>query len=807
MANLRSHPPRPRAWLSLRQAEARDVAIVGSKAAALARAAASGLSIAPGWVLSIDAASAAQSAATSPPASGDGDVLVWARQLVSLAPEVPRWILRSSSPWEDLAGASAAGLLRSEIAPALPEALAAAIAAVVQSGQTSQVKELLRASQGVAVAVLAQPLIPFSMWATVEVRPTDGVLLLDGWRSDAGAAIPWTAQLPWPAEDRSLGESSTRATGRTQEARAGGDSAALLQRMARAVVDAAGAGNWQLEIGEHEGGALLLQVRPAPATWSPLPEPGTPATAVESPTHLRQREDVPRFPMHPGEGRSAWIWDAEHCPTPLCPLLAGWFARWLARLPATHPSRLIDGRWHDRHAPRSDVAGKQPPYEPWPPPTEILDATSAWEREGAPALRAALDRLGARADALRVISPGALRAAWPQFMDRWLAFQSEYFAAPALATARRWARGTVTALERHHPAIAPPPLPETEADRRDRELDQLAHAWADATRAKGSARDARDLQSAMASPDTPALRTLAEAFAAHRLRFAHEAISPWDGRGACLEEDPTPLWREVARRAAAIDSPATPRPAQKSAALARFEQTLAAAIPDPAARVPIRDAALLAVRILAWTEDDDTLLARSYALFRRAARTVARAAASSPLAEREVFDVLPGDLEAQLRSPDAGRWRSAVQRGRALSALWEAHAPRGAASFAEATSNGSPGELRRGLAAAPGRAVGPVRRLAYAQQDGGPLPGEVLVVPTLLPHDAVVLGRVAAVIAESGAPLGHAAVLARERGVPAVVALPEARQWLATAEQVLVDGDQGSVTILPARVPRAASSE
>ena len=59
-----------------------------------------------------------------------------------------------------------------------------------------------------------------------------------------------------------------------------------------------------------------------------------------------------------------------------------------------------------------------------------------------------------------------------------------------------------------------------------------------------------------------------------------------------------------------------------------------------------------------------------------------------------------------------------------------------------------------------------------------------------------VLGRLAAVVVEAGTPLGHAAVLAREHGVPAVVAVAGALRWLAAAERVLVDGDLGTVTIL-----------
>jgi phosphohistidine swiveling domain-containing protein len=72
-------------------------------------------------------------------------------------------------------------------------------------------------------------------------------------------------------------------------------------------------------------------------------------------------------------------------------------------------------------------------------------------------------------------------------------------------------------------------------------------------------------------------------------------------------------------------------------------------------------------------------------------------------------------------------------------------------------------------------------------------PGSVLVVGDLRPDLASVLGRLAGLVAESGSPLAHLAILAREAGVPTVVALPGARERFDVGAVVQVDGDAGTV--------------
>ena len=56
--------------------------------------------------------------------------------------------------------------------------------------------------------------------------------------------------------------------------------------------------------------------------------------------------------------------------------------------------------------------------------------------------------------------------------------------------------------------------------------------------------------------------------------------------------------------------------------------------------------------------------------------------------------------------------------------------------------------------------------------------------------------RAAAIVTDVGAPLSHAAVVARELGIPAVVGCGDATMRLKTGDWVLVDGGRGEIHIL-----------
>ncbi len=101
--------------------------------------------------------------------------------------------------------------------------------------------------------------------------------------------------------------------------------------------------------------------------------------------------------------------------------------------------------------------------------------------------------------------------------------------------------------------------------------------------------------------------------------------------------------------------------------------------------------------------------------------------------------------------------------------------------------------LVTGLGASLGTATGPVRIIADLDQFSRFRPGDVLVCRTTSPAWTPLLLRAAAVITEVGSRLAHAAIVAREAGIPAVVGAAGAMTVLHDDQQIRVDGATGQV--------------
>lgn len=112
--------------------------------------------------------------------------------------------------------------------------------------------------------------------------------------------------------------------------------------------------------------------------------------------------------------------------------------------------------------------------------------------------------------------------------------------------------------------------------------------------------------------------------------------------------------------------------------------------------------------------------------------------------------------------------------------------------------------LARGLAAAPGFGIGRVRVL-QSPQDGNSLrDGEILVAPMTNPDWLPTIRRAAGLVTDSGGMTCHAAIVARELGVPCVVGARTATTDLQDGALVTVDGTHGRV--LSGRVESAVSA-
>ncbi|MDQ3936804.1 MAG: PEP-utilizing enzyme [Actinomycetota bacterium] len=106
--------------------------------------------------------------------------------------------------------------------------------------------------------------------------------------------------------------------------------------------------------------------------------------------------------------------------------------------------------------------------------------------------------------------------------------------------------------------------------------------------------------------------------------------------------------------------------------------------------------------------------------------------------------------------------------------------------------SGSPGS--------PGSGEGPARVVRSLDEFDRVRPGDVLVCPLTGPAWTVLFPQVAALVTDSGGPLSHAAIVAREYGVPSVVGTVDGTRRLQDGQRVAVDGTTGVVRIL-AREP------
>lgn len=101
-----------------------------------------------------------------------------------------------------------------------------------------------------------------------------------------------------------------------------------------------------------------------------------------------------------------------------------------------------------------------------------------------------------------------------------------------------------------------------------------------------------------------------------------------------------------------------------------------------------------------------------------------------------------------------------------------------------------------GLGAAPGCRRGRVRVARSPETAGKLQPGEILVCRLTLPEWVPYLTRANAIVTDQGGRLCHAAIVAREFGIPAVVGVEGATRILCTGQLVEVDGTAGEIRVL-----------
>jgi pyruvate,water dikinase len=113
-----------------------------------------------------------------------------------------------------------------------------------------------------------------------------------------------------------------------------------------------------------------------------------------------------------------------------------------------------------------------------------------------------------------------------------------------------------------------------------------------------------------------------------------------------------------------------------------------------------------------------------------------------------------------------------------------------------AAAEGDDGQEIRGYAASPGVVEGVARVLTSVNEIGLVQDGEILVCAVTAPSWAPVFGKIKAAVSDIGGTMSHAAIVAREYGMPAVVGTGHATKRIKTGQLVRVDGDRGVVRIM-----------
>jgi len=100
-----------------------------------------------------------------------------------------------------------------------------------------------------------------------------------------------------------------------------------------------------------------------------------------------------------------------------------------------------------------------------------------------------------------------------------------------------------------------------------------------------------------------------------------------------------------------------------------------------------------------------------------------------------------------------------------------------------------------GIGCCPGVVTGPVKVLRSPAEDAS-LAGEILVAERTDPGWVLLYPAASGILIERGSVLAHSAIVAREMGIPTIVAIPGLTATLESGQRVTMDGSAGTVRLL-----------
>jgi phosphohistidine swiveling domain-containing protein len=267
--------------------------------------------------------------------------------------------------------------------------------------------------------------------------------------------------------------------------------------------------------------------------------------------------------------------------------------------------------------------------------------------------------------------------------------------------------------------------------------------------------------------------------------FGHRGPGELEMRSFSYADDPELLLRMVAK---SVDTPV------------RSEAN------RPVIRLRARLVALLAAHQVRDREVRRDRMVRAIWLLRGLLRELGRRLADSGVIETvdDVFyllvdelDALPADVAGLVARRRAEQSRLAgVAPPAVFSGDWRA-------ASVEATVL-VPGQALTGVGVSGGRVHGRVRIVRPETIDDLEA-GEILVAEVTDVGYTAAFAYAGAVVTELGGPMSHAAVVAREFGIPCVVDVHDATRRLAPGALIEVDGTSGTIQVLEPDLPSASS--
>lgn len=118
----------------------------------------------------------------------------------------------------------------------------------------------------------------------------------------------------------------------------------------------------------------------------------------------------------------------------------------------------------------------------------------------------------------------------------------------------------------------------------------------------------------------------------------------------------------------------------------------------------------------------------------------------------------------------------------------------------------APGDDLAGAPASPGTYTGPARVILGEQDFAKLMPGDVLICRVTTPSWSVLFSLAGGIVTDGGGVLSHAAIVAREHGIPAVLGTGAATTRIRNGDLVHVDGGAGIARVLQRRTSTSSHS-